>query len=142
MAALPFTGAPGRGATRPPRWTSREAKTCTWSGRLLGLFGSVGRLRLVTTGATAWLWIEDSVPETLAIALVGRPVDALLSHPLLTDRDYTVLRAETDTVGTSVQVRTGLRRCRTPWTAGEALEAGKEAMLALLGATEARGLPS
>ena len=105
------------------------------SGSQLGLFGSTGRLRLATAGATAWLWIEDALPATLALALVGRPVDALLSHALLTGHDYQVLSVEPQTrgrIGTVIHVRTGLRRCRTPWTPRQALDVGSTALLALI----------
>lgn len=112
-----------------------EGLHLVWAADRLDVRGMEGRLRIATVGACAWLWIGDALPETLAIAAVNRPVDALLDHPLLTGRGYQVLRVEPERHrhgGTMLQVATGLRRCRTPWTPQAALEAGCATMSSIM----------
>lgn len=110
----------------------RESLHLVRVGPRLGLRGWAGRLRIAAIGATAWLGIDDTLPETLALALPGRYVDALMEHPLLTGRRYVVLGVESGAVGTVIRIRTGLKRCRTPWTAREALDAGADELGSLL----------
>ena len=110
----------------------RESLHLVRAGPRLGLRGWAGRLRMATIDATAWLGIDDRLPETLALALPGRHVDALMDHPLLTGRRYVVLAVEPGALGTVIRIRTGMRRCRTPWTAREALDAGADELGSLL----------
>lgn len=111
-----------------------EGLHMVWSGSRLGLRGSAGRLGVATADATAWLGIEDELPATIALALVGRPVDALVSHPLLDGRDYVVLRVvpyDRGVGGTMIEVRTGLRRCRAPRAPRHTLDAGLAEMMSI-----------
>ena len=62
-----------------------------------------GRIRMVIDGGEAHLSIA-SLPETVALAMPGRDLDRLVSHPLIDGRGYSVRRVCADGRGTSVLV--------------------------------------
>lgn len=62
------------------------------AGDTLDACVDLGPTRLLVAGSEARLRLPSGVPETLALAMVGRSVDRLVSHPLFDGRGYVVRR--------------------------------------------------
>lgn len=69
-----------------------------------------------TRGEVADILLPTAVPDTVVAALPGRPIDVLLSHPLLDGRGYVVKRARSGTVTPLVvTICTGTLPACLPW---------------------------
>lgn len=79
-----------------------------------GLF--LGNARIRTFGVGGAIQLPDAMPATLASALPGRPLDALVGHPLLEGAGCVVTQVDEPTRwGTKVHFRVAPRPWRLPW---------------------------
>lgn len=62
----------------------------------LEIAGAMGPVRFRTSGGRALLWCRAPVPATVLVCCEGRPVDALLDHPVLRGRGYRVAAVRED----------------------------------------------
>ncbi len=67
-------------------------------GDVMGFAASLGPCLLSAFGPSAMLKLPGRLPETLAMAMPGRMLDALVDHPAFAGRGYRVVRVETDPV--------------------------------------------
>lgn len=71
-------------------------------GGTLELQIEIGPMRLGTGAGRAKIQIAQVIPETLLDASIGRPVSALISHPLIADPAYSIVSAEGHRRGATV----------------------------------------
>ncbi|BCA62733.1 hypothetical protein HMP09_1967 [Sphingomonas sp. HMP9] len=70
---------------------------------MLAFTAAIGPSLLSAFGATATLMLRDPLPDTLAIAMPGRPLRQLIDHPLFSEHPCRVLRLDSDTqAGSSI----------------------------------------
>lgn len=74
----------------------------------------VGRDVITTHGGEMRLHLRHAIPEVLVNAIVGRPIDDLISHPLLDGRDYPVTDVYVDGDDTLIAATTGMSRIQLP----------------------------
>lgn len=78
----------------------------------------LGEAAALTGRGTLRLWLPNGLPETIVLALPGRPLRALVDHPVLATGDWTIAAVEVCAGGGHViRVRTGQRRFAAPWPA-------------------------
>jgi len=63
---------------------------------MLAFTAAIGPCLLSAFGGTATLKLREPLPETLAIAMPGRPLRKLIDHPLFSEHPCRVLRVDTD----------------------------------------------
>ncbi|RXD04861.1 hypothetical protein EQZ23_06885 [Sphingomonas sp. UV9] len=63
---------------------------------MLAFTAAIGPCLLSAFGTTATLTLREPLPETLAIAMPGRPLRKLIDHPLFTEYPCRVLRVDSD----------------------------------------------
>jgi hypothetical protein len=83
------------------------------AGTLAIEFG-IGRHVVMTHEGVLRLHLRDAIPESIAAAVMGRPVDHLIGHPLLDGRPYEVTDVVMDGNDTLVTAKTGLVRIQLP----------------------------
>lgn len=70
---------------------------------MLAFTAAIGPSLLSAFGATATLMLREPLPETVAIAMPGRPLRQLIDHPLFSEHPCRVLRVDSDTqAGSSI----------------------------------------
>ena len=86
-------------------------------GAQVEVAGMVGACPLQTCGPLASIALPEPLPETIAVAVVGRTIDALVEHPALAGRGYVVesARRPSDGGGHIITFATNVVRCRMPW---------------------------
>lgn len=82
--------------------------------------------RLQTYGGMASLLLAQTLPETIVAAAPGRPIDALIAHPVFDGRGYPVYDVrDGHGPGHAVTFRTGMLPWRMPWGDELAVELGR-----------------
>jgi hypothetical protein len=61
---------------------------------MLAFTAAIGSYLLSSFGATATLMLREPLPETLAVAMPGRPLGLLIDHPLFTEHICRVMRVD------------------------------------------------
>ncbi|MDQ2804361.1 MAG: hypothetical protein M3Y41_17395 [Pseudomonadota bacterium] len=87
------------------------------NGPWLSMHGQIGQCALRVATGTAALTLPAGVPDTLAAAMVGKPVDAIVAHPALTGSGYSVkrVREANGAAGPTLIFSTGRSRLVMPW---------------------------
>lgn len=78
----------------------------------------IGRVKLETLFGVLRIELDDPIPDTLAVACVGRPVCDVVGHPALRGHRWMIAALEEapwPTLGQSLVIETGSVAFRMPW---------------------------
>jgi hypothetical protein len=67
-------------------------------GSVLGFTAAIGPCLVSAFGSSALLKLPQQLPETLMMALPGRPLERIIDHPAFAGRDYKVIRVQPDLI--------------------------------------------
>lgn len=84
-------------------------------GRALSGCARVGNAELLTHGECLQLWFWEKLPEAVLAAAVGRRLDSLIDHAVVTGRPYRIGRVVDRGFATMIEAETGLVRFAMPW---------------------------